>query len=38
MLLLFFFYHNLGPVGEVEIANPVTSQKFPDLHQNVALL
>lgn len=31
-------YHNLVAVGEVEVANPITPQKFPDLHQTVALL
>lgn len=31
-------HHNLSGVGEVEIADPIVPQKFPNLHQTVALL
>jgi len=31
-------YHNLSAVREVEVADPVDPEKFPDLHQTVALL
>lgn len=30
-------YHNLGAVRQVEVADAVSPEKFPNLHQTVAL-
>lgn len=32
------YHHNLSAVREVEIADPIVPQEFPDLHQTVTLL
>lgn len=31
-------YHYVSAVKEVEVADPIASQEFPDFHQTVALL